>query len=149
MWFGQGERRQRKPLLIPKDKGQGSCQPCRGCQAPLCFLPRQTSTGLLPQLIVQLVSGVGRAHSGCPGVWEWPVGDIMLFLLGIALHLLLKHQTLPRKDRRIRCGHRPACHASAVTPVPLLHGEAPREPRVLRHRWGQFPSCPLGPMSGP
>lgn len=73
----------------------------------------------------------------------------MLFLLGIVLHSLLNHQTLSRKGRRIRHGHRPAHHAFAVTLVPLLHGEAPREPRVLRHRWGQFPSCPLGPLSGP
>lgn len=92
---------------------------------------------------------VGRDQIGSSRVWEWPVGGIMLALLGIALHSLLNHQTLSREGRRVRCGHRPSGHASAATLVPLLHGEAPRKPRVLRHRWGQFPSCPLGPFSGP
>lgn len=70
----------------------------------------------------------------------------MLFLLGIALHLLLHHQTLPRKDRRVRCGHRPARHASAVIPVPLLLGEIPQGAQGSKAQVGSVSFMPLGAM---
>lgn len=104
------------------------------------------SAGLLPlrQLTVWLVSGVGKAQNDYPGVWEWPVGGIILPLLGTALHLLLNHQTLSRKGRRVRRGHRPAHHAFAVTLVPLLHWRGSLGARGSKAQVGSVSFMPLG-----
>lgn len=124
LWF----ERWRKQLLIPKDKGLLSAS--QWTPATLSLFAQVDECQLLPlrQLVVELVSGVGKAQNGCPEVWEWPVGGIVLSFLGIALHSLLNHQTLSREGRRVRCGHRPTCHASAVTLVLCCTGKLPGSP---------------------
>lgn len=71
MWFG-GEGRQRKPLLIPKDKGQGSCQPCRGCHPPPCSA----------QVDECWITSAEAADS-IAGIWGWQGPEWLSWGLGM------------------------------------------------------------------
>jgi hypothetical protein len=104
-------------------RGQRSHQPFSG------HLPRQVRAGYVRVRVLQLsqlASMAGRDQRGCPGVQEVAQGRHHASLLVRAFHLPQSHQG------------QEGLHVPPLLSLllPLCGGLA------LRHRWGQFPSCP-------
>lgn len=150
--------RQRKPLLIPNDKGQGSF---------LSASQRTPATLVLSAQVDKCSITSAEAADGTAGIWGWRGSEWLSWGLEIALHLLLNHQTLRKGQEstmwpqaRTPCDTGPSAawgssqgaqgskaQVGSVSFMPL--GVIVWTPKQLRQEWQQGGHHSLGMSQSP